>query len=235
MKSDNLPIFERFTTFQGEGVFMGLAAFFIRTHGCPVHCPWCDSAGTWHPDWKPKQVSEFDVKYLADEAEDSQAGMVVVTGGEPTIYDLSKLCDALHERKLSVHLETSGAVRIHSPEKFDWVTLSPKKWKMPLPENYALAQEFKVIVEEPADIDFYVDKLMSQDDGEPPHIWLHPEWSHREDPVVLGAISEAVKEGPSKGRVLRAGWQLHKLYRVDLRDTRIRGMVPLGGDLTKGY
>jgi organic radical activating enzyme len=164
----------------------------------------------------------------------SFAPIVVVTGGEPAVHDLEFLVNSLHAlASVRVHLETSGGFRIKGD--FDWITLSPKKWGPPLRENVIAASEFKIIVEEKDDIKFYLNMLTTR--GMMPvtstqPIWLHPEWGHREDPVVLGAISDAVKQGRG---ILRAGWQLHKLYQVDRRDVRTMPMVPLGGDLRKGY
>ncbi len=227
------PIHEMFHTFQGEGVHMGKAAFFVRTFGCPVHCPWCDSAGTWHPEWTPKDVEKLTAEQIAVEAAGSGAPIVVVTGGEPTIFDLTPLVVALVVRNLKVHLETSGGFTIRGG--FDWITLSPKKWKPPLEESIAKVDEFKLIIEEPNDIPFYLNMLRDlgspwESDKRP--VWLHPEWSQRDNKEVLNAISEVAKRGNG---VLRAGWQLHKCYSVDSKDPRSRPLVPLGGVKEKGY
>jgi len=227
------PIHERFLTFQGEGIHMGRPAFFVRTFGCPVHCPWCDSAGTWHPDWVPKEVAKMSVEEIVTEAETSNAPFVVITGGEPTIFDLHPLVEGLHKIGLGVHLETSGGFPIKG--LFDWITLSPKKWKPPLTDNVCVADEFKFIIETPEDIVFYHQMLL--DKGLPPTqesapIWLHPEWSCHENPEVLDAISKAVGNGAD---LFRAGWQLHKCYKVDFLDHRARIPVPLGGDVKRGF
>jgi len=229
-----LPIHEVFHTFQGEGVHMGKNAFFIRTFGCPVHCPWCDSAGTWHPDYLPKDIARMTADALLSEALASGASIVVITGGEPAVHDLTELTDTLREAGgLRVHLETSGAFPLKGT--FDWITLSPKRWKMPLEENVAKADEFKIIVESGIGIDFYYNalkKLGHREQSCP--IWLHPEWSQHTNLEVLSAISDVVK---TSGQVedFRAGWQLHKLYFVDSKDSRSRALVPLGGDPRKGF
>lgn len=224
------PVNEMFATFQGEGVHMGKAAFFVRLHGCPVHCPWCDSAGTWHPNWVPKEVKKMTAEEILIQVEAEEMEMVVITGGEPAVYDLDPLVFLLQNHDIKVHLETSGGFPF--AEFIDWVTLSPKKWKPPLIENVLKADEFKIIVENPDDIHFYHGLLLKC--GMPSHtegLWLHPEWSHREDLKVLNAIAAAVKDG---GPTFRAGWQLHKLYQVDKMDVRSRSSVPLGGDPSKG-
>ncbi|MGJ8639424.1 MAG: 7-carboxy-7-deazaguanine synthase QueE [Opitutaceae bacterium] len=228
--SKQLPVHEQFYTFQGEGAHAGRAAYFIRTFGCPVHCPWCDSAGTWHPDYIPDRIEKFSPAALAAEVAKTKAEFVVITGGEPTIHDLTELCDALHSEKRPVHLETSGAFPIKG--QVDWVTLSPKRWKQPLAENVSRADEFKIIVDSREALDEY--SQMLTDLGAQPEtpIWLHPEWSQQSNQELLDAITEWVK---TKGAPFRAGWQMHKNYAADLKDKRSAPAAPLGGDPTRGY
>lgn len=225
-----LPIHEQFYSFQGEGIHSGKAAYFIRTYGCPVHCPWCDSAGTWHPDYLPKKVTRCDPEALVTEARASQAEFVVVTGGEPTIHNLNPLVDALHEAGLEAHLETSGAFPIQGD--FDWVTLSPKRWKLPREDNLAKADEFKIVVDSLNAIEEYSAIIAGIDDSRARPIWLHPEWSMREDRRTLNTITDWVKQ---RGAPYRAGWQLHKPYNADLMDPKSKKAAPLGGDPKKGY
>lgn len=222
---EKLPIHERFYTFQGEGLHAGRAAYFIRTFGCPVHCPWCDSAGTWHPDYIPKRVDRFTPEELATEAAETAAEFTVVTGGEPTIHNLTALTEALHAVGQRVHLETSGAFPIQGT--FDWITLSPKRWKLPLPENLCHANEFKLIIDQPGAIEEYVAVLNEGGvDGIDRTVWLHPEWSQHTNTELLNRITEWVK---ANGAPYRAGWQLHKNYAADLLDERSTPEAPLGG------
>lgn len=233
------PVTERFFTFQGEGDHMGRSAFFIRTYGCPVHCPWCDSAGTWHPKFVPDHIHRISAITLSEEVKRAAPLFVVVTGGEPAAHDLTELTTELAKCGYPVHLETSGALPIRGA--FSWITVSPKKWKMPLAENINAASEFKIIVESKEDIYVYLDAILKAEfdsrtrhvGGRKSSIWLHPEWSRRNDPEVLNAISEAVKHDASFR--LRAGYQLHKLYKVDSLDPRSAPLVPLGGDPSRGY
>ncbi len=223
------PVHEMFDTFQGEGVHMGRPAFFVRLFGCPVHCPWCDSAGTWHADHIPPDVQRLTAVEILDKAEQHGSCLVVVTGGEPTIHHLGELCHLARARRMAVHLETCGAFYIRG--NFDWITLSPKKWKPPIQANLLLANEFKLIIEEPADIEFY-SRMIKMDTFFFEHVWLHPEWSQRNNPTVLRAIVRAVTSGGSR---YRAGWQVHKFYQADAMDPGSRPQVPLGGDPTKGF
>ena len=227
-----LPIHEQFYTFQGEGAHAGRAAYFIRTFGCPVHCPWCDSAGTWHPDYIPKQIQRLGPETLVAEVVQTQAEFTVITGGEPAIHDLSPLTDALHAIGQATHIETSGAFPIRGT--FDWITLSPKRWKLPLAENVARANEFKLIIDRTEAIDEYVSALteLGARLGPDAIVWLHPEWSQHSNPDVLNAITEWIK---AHGAPYRAGWQLHKNYAADSMDQRSAPPAPLGGNPQQGY
>lgn len=222
------PIHEVFATFQGEGEHMGMPAFFVRTYGCPVRCPWCDSAGTWHPDYVPN-ITRYTAEEIVVMARQSGMHRIVITGGEPTVFDLTPLTTALHNAGKSVYLETSGILPIKG--SFEWVTVSPKQWHLPIPSAIARADEFKFIIERPEDIMGYWTVIQPHMAGER-SVWLHPEWGHRQDDMVLAAICEAVLKG--QGR-FRAGWQIHKLYQVDRMDARSKLPVPLGGNPAKGF
>ncbi|MBK1879831.1 7-carboxy-7-deazaguanine synthase QueE [Pelagicoccus mobilis] len=224
-----LPVHECFHSWQGEGVHLGRSAYFIRLFGCPVHCPWCDSAGTWHPDHVPDEVARQSAVELADQALASGAEFVVVTGGEPAIHDLSLLTEEIAKRGMGRHLETSGAFEIRGD--FDWITLSPKWQKLPLEENLAKTSEFKLIVEDEQSIAKWVQELGDYV-SKASTVWLHPEWSQRANSAVLESITRWVKE---KGDPYRAGYQMHKLFNADVLDPNSRKSAPLGGDEAKGY
>lgn len=238
MSSPTLPVNEMFYTFQGEGINMGRAAFFIRLHGCPVHCPWCDSAGTWHPNHIPDGITRWYPEELATKAMENPARLAVITGGEPCIHNLAPLISQLHARGFEVSIETCGAFPL--PPPVACLTVSPKWNKLPKAEALMMAREVKLIIETPESIQQWLDKL-AEILGVGSYInfvrqrvqtvWLHPEWSQAQNPAVLNAITEAVKMEPR----LRAGWQLHKNYRADNLDARSRQAVPLGGDPAKGF
>ena len=143
----------------------------------------------------------------------------MVTGGEPTIYDLSALVAALKAYELPAHLETCGAFDIKG--NFDWITLSPKFAQLPLSDNVRAADELKIIVDTPDAIDRWETELGDLLKNKP--IWLHPEWSQRENVEILSLINSKVKNSPFD---YRAGYQLHKLYRVDEEDSRCRESSP---------
>lgn len=207
---------------------MGRSAYFIRLFGCPVHCPWCDSAGTWHADFKPKDVQRVSALSLASKAKQSGASFVVVTGGEPTIHDLRDLTDAIHSEGLKVHIETCGAFPIKGD--VDWVTLSPKWQAKPLEQNLVKADEFKIIVEDEGSAEKWVEEIGPY--LEEKIVWLHPEWTQRANAKVLRSITDFVK---SHGDPFRAGYQMHKLFKADSLDPGSLESVPLGGNPELGF
>ena len=227
-KNGKLPIYEQFFTWQGEGIHQGRSAYFIRTFGCPVHCPWCDSAGTWHPDYIPKTIEKIYPKDLIENAQKNNASIVVVTGGEPTIHNLNELCALCSEANLPVHLETSGAFEINGT--FDWITLSPKEWKLPLQKNIQSANEIKLIVDTTSAIQQWLERFPDITNVET--VWLHPEWSKRNDANILDTITEWIKD---HGDPFRAGYQIHKLFSADQKDGHSKPNVPLGGDRNLGF
>ncbi|MEK0420919.1 MAG: hypothetical protein RLZZ161_770 [Bacteroidota bacterium] len=177
---------EQFYTIQGEGYYAGTAAYFIRLAGCDVGCVWCDVKESWDAGAHPVlQVSE-----LADAAAASGALCCVITGGEPAMYDLTELSAALREKGLRVHIETSAAhpVRGH----FDWVCISPKKFKFPLEEELKNAGELKIVVFNKSDFEWaemWIDKV-----NEECVCLLQPEWDKREHVIPL--IVDYVKLNP---------------------------------------
>jgi 7-carboxy-7-deazaguanine synthase len=146
MSQNSLPIVETFHSMQGEGAWMGANAFFMRLAGCDVGCPWCDTKMSWNAQKHP-QVPIAD---LVAQASSAKPAIVVITGGEPLMHDLTALTGQLKEQGLRVHLETSGAYPYSG--SFDWVTFSPKRFKLPHPSIYSQVSELKVVIKEPLDL-----------------------------------------------------------------------------------
>ena len=222
---NELPVYERFHSWQGEGLHTGKSAFFVRLHGCPVQCPWCDSAGTWHPEYKPKNIDRLEPGQLAEEAFASGCELVVITGGEPAIHNLNFLVQELQIRNLPIHLETCGAYPIQG--EIDWITLSPKTLATPLEENLKLADEFKIIIENENSMQEWASMIDFEKYGIP--TWLHPEWSVARNNLVLESITTWVKKN---GSPYRAGFQLHKLFQADEKDKRTRPIASLSENPT---
>lgn len=168
---------EDFHTLQGEGAFQGQSAYFIRLGGCDVGCVWCDVKESWPAEAHP----QVDVQTLAEHARSSGAPIAVVTGGEPTLYNLTLLTSGLHQAGLRTHLETAGVYPITG--SWDWICLSPKKFKKPDSSSYIRADELKVIVYHPSDLAWA--------EQEATHVrpacrlYLQPEWSKEKEMVPL--------------------------------------------------
>jgi organic radical activating enzyme len=162
---------EEFYTIQGEGFHTGKAAYFIRIGGCDVGCHWCDVKESWNADLHPVtdtiKIIENVKKY---------ANTVVITGGEPLMWNMDFITQKLVEEKIKIHIETSGAYPLTG--KWNWICLSPKKNKLPLPEVYLSANELKIIVFNKHDFIFAEEQASKVNDN--CELFLQPEWSNRE-------------------------------------------------------
>jgi 7-carboxy-7-deazaguanine synthase len=181
-----LPVMEQFLTLQGEGRFTGHTAYFIRLGGCDVGCVWCDVKESWDMSRHPL----FDIDTLLKNVLASGAKIAVITGGEPFMHDLTELTNVLHHHKIRTHVETSGAHNISG--SWDWITLSPKKFKAPLAEALQLANELKVIVYNKSDFD-WAEKYAHQM-NEHCLLYLQPEWSKSSE--INPRIIEYIKQHP---------------------------------------
>ena len=169
---DSLPVMEQFYTLQGEGQYSGHAAYFIRLAGCDVGCVWCDVKESWVvADSQWKKIEE-----IVGGATDFPSRIAVITGGEPAMYDLTQITKLLKNNGFRVHLETSGAYQLKG--SFDWITVSPKKFKEPLKEVITQANELKVVVFHPSDIEWA--EKHAQSAHKDCLLLLQPEWSRRE-------------------------------------------------------
>jgi 7-carboxy-7-deazaguanine synthase len=140
MTTDSLPVMETFYSLQGEGFHQGKAAFFIRLAGCDVGCVWCDVKESWDASKHPHRT----IQSLVEEAASHPSPLVIITGGEPLLHQLDSLTSALKAIGKQLHLETSGSSPLSG--NFDWICVSPKKFKAPLLEVLLKANELKIIV-----------------------------------------------------------------------------------------
>lgn len=143
-----LRVMEQFHSIQGEGVHTGRSAVFLRLAGCNVGCPWCDTKASWPAHGHPL----VPVERLVDTVRQARPALVVITGGEPLQQDLTSLCQALAPLAVPRHLETSGVAPLSGA--FEWITLSPKRHYPPQPALLERCHELKVVIHEPADLDF---------------------------------------------------------------------------------
>jgi organic radical activating enzyme len=181
-----LPLMEEFYTIQGEGFNTGKAAYFIRIGGCDVGCHWCDVKESWDANLHPLTPIE---KIIANVIE-WKAQSVVVTGGEPLIYNLDALTKQLKENNIETFIETSGAYKLSG--KWDWICLSPKKTMTPLQEIYANANELKIIVFNQNDFKWAEEQAKKV--GKDCYLYLQPEWSKHQE--LVPQIIEYVKNNP---------------------------------------
>jgi 7-carboxy-7-deazaguanine synthase len=144
----HLPVMEHFFTLQGEGYHSGRAAYFIRLAGCDVGCVWCDVKESW--TISPEQYLTID--QLLEALSNAAADFVVITGGEPTMHDLTDLTSVLKENGFEIAIETAGVHPLKG--HIDWYCFSPKKFKAPIDEAYSKANELKIVIAHPSDFEW---------------------------------------------------------------------------------
>ena len=199
-KGLELPVMESFYTIQGEGGNTGQAAYFIRLGGCDVGCVWCDVKESWEADAHPVQ----SIESMVGEAEKHPADLVVITGGEPAMYNLQPLTALLLDKGLKPCIETSGAHPVTG--EWHWICFSPKKFKAPVPSVYEQAHELKVVVYHPSDF-AWAEEHAAQVNSDCA-LYLQPEWSKAERMMPL--IVDYVKANPQ----WKISLQTHKYLNI---------------------
>jgi 7-carboxy-7-deazaguanine synthase len=199
-KEDSLPVMEHFYTIQGEGYHQGKAAYFIRLAGCDVGCVWCDVKESWDKEKHPV----VGINSLVSEVKKYEGNIVVITGGEPLMHDLTTLTKSLKEEGMRLHIETSGAYPLTG--KWDWICVSPKKFKAPLPELLKVANELKVIVFNASDLLWAEQHALLV--SPTCKLYLQPEWDKRETMTPL--VIDYIKSHPR----WELSMQLHKYINV---------------------
>jgi 7-carboxy-7-deazaguanine synthase len=191
---------ESFYTIQGEGNYQGHAAYFIRLGGCDVGCVWCDVKESWDATQHPV----MEVSTLASAAKATGTHIVVVTGGEPTLYDLTLLTAEIKAMGMRTHIETSGAYPITG--YWDWICLSPKKFKSPHPSVLQQANELKIIVYNASDFAWAEEHAVNTNAS--CELFLQPEWSKEKE--MLPSIIDYVKAHPR----WKVSLQIHKYMNI---------------------
>lgn len=199
-QGDPLPVMEHFYTLQGEGAWTGTPAYFIRLAGCDVGCHWCDVKESW---W-PKADEYYSLETMVGWVKATAAERVVITGGEPTVYDLGPITEALHAAGLKVHLETAGPHPFSGT--FDWVCFSPKKFLAPREEFYQVADELKVIISNGTDL-AWAEEQSARCRPEAVRL-LQAEWSRRDR--FYPELIDYVREHPH----WRLSVQTHKYLEI---------------------
>jgi len=196
----SLPLVEEFFSIQGEGFHAGKAAWFIRLGGCDVGCNWCDTKFAWDPDLHPMISTDLIIKNAVSSGADS----VVVTGGEPLMWNLDYLCSGLKENQISTFIETSGSRPLSG--KWDWICLSPKRNIPPIEDICYRADELKIIIENPEDFLWAEEYRLRVSNT--CRLFLQPEWSRFKS--VIPTIVDFVRKNPE----WRISIQIHKYMHI---------------------
>lgn len=191
---------EAFYTLQGEGYHQGRAAYFIRLAGCDVGCFWCDVKESWdannHPQIEIEEIVKKALKY--------PARLAVITGGEPLLHNLDELTKKLQAAGFETNIETSGSSPLSG--QWNWICLSPKKFKLPNAEALSKANELKIIIYNLKDFDFaeeYAKKVNKKC-----KLYLQPEWGRSSN--MTPHIVEYIRNNPQ----WKISVQLHKYIHV---------------------
>lgn len=198
-RGEMLPLMEAFYTIQGEGFHKGTAAYFIRIGGCDVGCHWCDVKESWdaekHPPTHIDKIVSQAVAY---------SKTIVITGGEPLMWNMYPLTEKLKQNGMKTHIETSGSHPLTGV--WDWICLSPKKMKLPTPSIFKLAHELKIIVYNNHDLLFAQEMAIKV--SENCILYLQPEWSRRDK--VIPEIVDFVMKNPQ----WKVSLQTHKYLNI---------------------
>lgn len=198
-----LPLMEDFYTLQGEGFHTGKAAYFLRIGGCDVGCYWCDVKESWDPKLHPL-TSVDEIVSRVKNAAGGKVETVVITGGEPLMYNLDELCRKLKNKGYHIHLETSGSHPFRGD--FDWVCLSPKRKSPPLVEIFGRADELKVIIFDETDFEWAEENAAKIKPGT--KLFLQPEWSRMQQ--VMPSIVNYILNHPN----WEVSLQTHKFMHI---------------------
>ena len=195
-----LPVMETFYSIQGEGFHQGRAAYFIRLGGCDVGCVWCDVKDSWDASKHPLQTIET----IVENAKAFPGRLAVITGGEPLLHPLDKLTAALHAAGFETNIETSGSSELTG--FWNWICLSPKKFKAPIAAIVPKANELKVVIFNKYDFD-WVESYAAEVN---PHckLYLQPEWDRAD--IITPQIIAYIKQNPKWELSL----QIHKYVNV---------------------
>tara|TARA_B100000902_G_C27283471_1_gene903132 strand:+ start:1080 stop:1697 length:618 start_codon:yes stop_codon:yes gene_type:complete len=196
-----IPIMESFYSIQGEGFHSGKPAYFIRLSGCDVNCHWCDVKESW--DISKEQYASIDD--IVNKVIKTSTKLVVITGGEPLMHDLSDLTTALKNEDKKIHIETSGTHPLTGD--FDWICFSPKKFKKPLEIYYSVSDELKIIICNKSD--FQWAEELSRKVKKNTKLIMQPEWSREE--LISPLILDYIKLNPK----WRISVQTHKYLNVE--------------------
>lgn len=200
LKTEKYPIVDSFYTLQGEGFHMGKAAFFVRIGGCDIGCYWCDTKYKWNPDID----KEYSAEQLFEKASVHKSKSLVVTGGEPTLYNLEPITSVFRKNSFKTFLETSGNHKLTG--EWDWICLSPKENNPPTKEMYKKANELKVIIYNEEDLRWA--EKAAENVNKDCLLYLQAEWSRFNENIDM--ITDYIK----KNIKWKISLQAHKFMNI---------------------
>ncbi len=207
-KLSTLPVMETFYTLQGEGFYQGNAAYFIRLGGCDVGCFWCDVKESWdasvHPQKTINEIINEAKSVISQPSTVNSQPIIVITGGEPLIHNLDELTKQLQSNNFKTHIETSGSSPLSG--YWNWICLSPKKFKQPLLESFQSANELKMIIYNKSDFKWAEENAAQVSLN--CKLYLQPEWSKANEITPL--IIEYIKANPK----WQLSLQIHKYINI---------------------
>ncbi|WP_185864626.1 7-carboxy-7-deazaguanine synthase QueE [Blattabacterium cuenoti] len=204
MKKIFFPIKEFFYSLQGEGYHSGIAAYFIRFEGCDIKCKWCDTKYSW----KIKKEDFVPIEKIIDNVNNEKTNTIIITGGEPMMWNLSPLTKILKKMGYNIHVETSGSYLIKD-KYIDWITISPKKNRFPLKENYEKKiSELKVVISNENDFLFAERQSYFIKNKKNCILSLQPEWNNYDK--MIPKIIYYIKKNPK----WRLSLQIHKMINI---------------------
>ena len=201
ISNTKIPVMESFYSIQGEGTHSGKPSYFIRLAGCDVNCDWCDVKDSWDID--SSQYKSIDE--ITNEIKKFSTDLVIITGGEPLMHNLTDLTSALKKLGKKIHIETSGTHPVSG--YFDWICFSPKKFKKPLDDFFKMSNELKIIISK--DSDFRWAEYLLRQIKNKPELILQAEWSKSE--IINPKILDYIKLNPK----WRISLQTHKYLHVE--------------------
>jgi len=200
VQTNKLAVMEQYHSIQGEGHHSGKSAYFIRLAACDVGCSWCDTKNSWNAKDHPILTNNTIVENVLK----SKCNFVVITGGEPTLYDLTYLTTALKTHNIKIAIETAGTNTLKA--ELDWVTFSPKKFKASLEDYYTLSDELKIVICNKNDFIWAEEYASKMKDS--CKLYLQAEWSKRDE--INPEIVKYIKKNPK----WRISLQSHKYLNI---------------------
>lgn len=201
MQEKKIPILEEFYSIQGEGANTGKPTYFVRLGGCDLACRWCDSKESWNPE----NSNYKNIQDIINNAKTTKTNSILVTGGEPLIYNFDDFCTLASQNGFYLLLETSGAHDLSG--KWNWICISPKKQKKPQDIFFEIANELKIIVAEEDDL-IWAETCRKKVKNKNMAFYLQPEWSQFEKTKEI--VIDYIKNNPQWNMSL----QVHKFLNI---------------------